>query len=292
MELSQSTASVVPWRIAAILTCHNRREKTIACLRALRDQRGQQAESSAVGRQLNGKDFVIKVFVVDDGSQDGTAEAIRKIWPESTIIAGAGDLFWCGGMRVAWTNAATMDPDHYLLLNDDTTLYPGAVGALLGIAGPPDSRQIAVGAICNPGDGTWAYGGLQSDHSFPMPGSSPRPCRTLNMNAALVPRAVYRELGNLHGAYRHAMGDLDYGLMAHRRGIPILETTSFIGECETNSVEGTWRDRNLGRVARIKKLTHIKGLPLRDWFVYTRRNCGAQWLRFFLSPYVRILLGK
>jgi len=315
----------MPIRIAALLACHNRREKTVTCLRALRaqilpvrefcesqttedscqksevrsqksevpsDQQLSTSEPSLSAFSFQPSAYSINVFLVDDGSTDGTADAVREVWPEATIIQGNGNLFWCAGMREAWAEAAKTDPDFYLLLNDDTVLYPEAVASLLEVAPNPSSTLIAAGAIRDPESLAWAYGGLQSDHPFPMPDGTPRPCRTMNANCSLVPRKVFREIGMFHPAYRHAMGDMDYGLSATRQGIPILETPIFIGECRRNSSKGTWRDVELSRIDRWRKLMSPKGLPLRDWFAYCTRNCGWKWLRYFVSPYLRILFGK
>ena len=77
-------------RIAALLTRHNRRDKTTACLKSLRDQAGL----AELGVSL-------QVFLVDDGCTDGTATAALEIWPEAEIIKGDGHRYWCGGMRKA-----------------------------------------------------------------------------------------------------------------------------------------------------------------------------------------------
>jgi len=264
-------------QISVVLTCHNRKSKTIACLQSILAQK---------------VDATLSCFLVDDASTDGTAEAVSKLWPTACIIRGTGNLFWCGGMRVAWKQASSEDPDYYFLVNDDTVLLTDALQELLSLVPDPQSSRIGVGAICDPRTNQWTYGGLQSNHPFPRFPPSPRLCRTLNMNAALVPRSVFQRLGVLHRAYRHAMGDMDYGLRATEQGIEILETTTFIGQCPTNSPKGTWRDKTLGRAIRFKKVLHPKGLPPVDWFVYTRRNCGIHWLQYFFSPYFRILFKK
>ena len=136
--------------IAILLTCHNRREKTSGCLLSLRNQIGLAASV-----------FQLNIFLVDDGCNDGTAEAALKIWPSANIIAGDGTLFWCGGMRKAWSAAAAIDPDYYLLVNDDTVLFPQAVTELLTICPTPETPVIAVGAIRDPETGHWVYGGNQ-----------------------------------------------------------------------------------------------------------------------------------
>ena len=79
--------------IAVLLTCHNRKDKTLLCLKALYDQEG-----------LN-SDYLIEVFLVDDASTDGTAAAIKDKFPLVNIIQGNGYLFWNQGMRLAWKTA-------------------------------------------------------------------------------------------------------------------------------------------------------------------------------------------
>jgi len=267
-------------QIAALLTCHNRSAETSACLLSLRNQ-----------TTLGDPSVQLHVFLVDDGCTDNTVEVALKICPEAKIIRGDGTLYWCGGMRVAWSAAAATDPAYYLLLNDDTLLYPEALQDLLAICPTPETTAIAVGAICDPHTGEWTYGGLQSDKPFIDNADSPRLCRTMNANCALVPRAVFKGIGMFLHAYQHAMGDMDYGLLASKRGIRVLETPAFIGECKRNSVAGTWRDNSLPRVERMKKLLSHKGLPPRAWLFYCRRNCGHEWVRYFITPYLRVLLG-
>ena len=123
------------FQIAALLTCHNRRDQTSACLRSLRKQIGLAASA-----------FKLNVFLVDDGCTDGTVDEALEIWPDATIIAGDGNLYWCGGMRKAWEAAAETDPDFYLLLNDDIFLFQSAITSLLDVSGGPLARVIAVGA--------------------------------------------------------------------------------------------------------------------------------------------------
>ena len=267
-------------KIAALLTCHNRRDQTSACLRSLRKQIGLAASA-----------FKLNVFLVDDGCTDGTVDEALEIWPDATIIAGDGNLYWCGGMRKAWEAAAETDPDFYLLLNDDIFLFQSAITSLLDVSGGPLARIIAVGATCDPDSREWTYGGLESDHAFNEGTRLPRRCRTMNANCVLVPRAVFTEIGMFYAIYRHAMGDMDYGYTASKRGIAVFETPFFVAECRRNPAGGTWRDRSLPRIKRFKLLLSPKGLPPKEWLHYCRRNYGFWWPRYVVSPYVRVLLG-
>ena len=84
--------------VAILMACHNRREKTMACLDAL-------LTSDLV------TDTALEVFLIDDGSTDGTSNAVSSLYPAVHLIAGDGNLYWNGGMRVAF--AAAMHKGFY-----------------------------------------------------------------------------------------------------------------------------------------------------------------------------------
>lgn len=265
--------------IAAVLTCHNRREKTLECLRHL------------MAQELPGQER-ITITLMDDGSIDGTADAVKAAYPSATVLHGDGSLFWCGGMRAAWGEAATSDPDYYFLLNDDTMLNSLALASLLEITSAPEARRIAVAAIRDPDSGQRSYGGYLGDGTPVEVTGKPEPCEIFNANAALVTRAVYRELGIFHDAYTHAMGDVDYGYQATRRGIAVIQSPTILGTCPRNPLSGTWKNRELSRRERFRRLQSTKGLPWREWVVYNRRNRGWLWPWRSITPWLRIMLGR
>lgn len=77
--------------LAIIMTCHNRIKVTLNCLKALYNQ----------------KTF-FQVYLVDDGSRDGTSKAVKKQYPSVKILQGDGNLFWVGGMYLAFAEAIKM----------------------------------------------------------------------------------------------------------------------------------------------------------------------------------------
>ena len=68
-------------RIAALLTSFNRKKKTLDCLAELH-------------RQVLPEDLDLTVFLTDDASPDGTAEAVREAFPEVVLLRGDGNLYW------------------------------------------------------------------------------------------------------------------------------------------------------------------------------------------------------
>ena len=93
-------------RIAAVMAVHNRRALTLACLDSLRTQ------------QLPGA--TLDVFVLDDASTDGTAEAVTQHHPDVRLLRGDGHLYYNGGMRRALDQAMAGDTGATADWNDST----------------------------------------------------------------------------------------------------------------------------------------------------------------------------
>lgn len=274
--------------LAVLMTCHNRRELTVRCLESLRAQTD---------------DANISLFLVDDGSSDGTAEAVRAAWPDAHVIPGNGSLFWNGGMRLAWDTAAQADGfDHYLWLNDDVVLEPGAIARLLREAAElagPDGAIIVAGSTRGPQGDEVTYGGQQRpDARRPLrltvvpPGPTPIPVESVSGNIVLVSAAAFARLGNLSPAFVHIFGDLDYGLMARAAGIPVYAGSGFFGECEGPDMSGTSLDPRLTRLRRLRlRWREERKVHARDWrtFVAHHGQAGPLGFVYTLTPWWRIL---
>jgi len=214
--------------IAVLMTCHNRVETTLRCLRALHAARPPEGMRT-------------RVFLVDDGCTDGTGDRVRSEFPGTNVIPGSGDLYWAGGMRLAWSVAAKEDPDHYLWLNDDSLLFPDALTVLGQASLAQGSRAILCGAFRSPTTGKLSYGGKREGSGEPIePDGTLQDCDIVNGNCVWVPRDVFRQLGNFDPVFTHAIADFDYGLRAKARGIPCKVAPVVLGECEFHPSLPRW----------------------------------------------------
>lgn len=282
-------------RLAALLTCHNRKSMTLACLEALFNQ-----ELPAKVR--------IDVYLVDDGSKDGTTEAVVQSYPQVKILQGNGNLFWNGGTRVAFAEAMQSDYDYYLWLNNDTFLYPNALSKLLEtchklrIQG--EHRPLVAGSTCDPHTKTLTYGGVVRRSQWrPLkfdlvePGEEAKRCDTINGNCVLIPREVAQVAGNLEPAFTHYAGDWDYGLRAGQQGCTVWIAPGYVGTCSQNYKPGSEADSPIDLGEGVKKLTQPKGLsvkeqvlhPFSEWKVFAQRHAGLFWPIYWLIPYRRLL---
>lgn len=277
-------------RIAVLMTCFNRREQTLRCLANLRSQIVSDVEQER---------FHLMTILVDDGSTDGTSDAIRLHFPEVQVISGDGNLYWNQGMRVAFDRALEQGYDAYLWLNDDTMLYPHAIARLVHAARGLQAlgtTAIVTGSMCDHTDGKLSYGGFRWREGWrrelvPVepPALVPVACDTMNGNCTLVPHEIAAVVGNLDAAFQHSFGDMDYGFRARRAGFAVYVAPGFVGSCSDNPPGGTWRDRRASFSRRWQHLNSPKGSPFKEWSLYCQRHLGALWPLYSVSPYVKTL---
>lgn len=264
--------------VAVLLTCHDRRSETLACLAALAAQLTTAS---------------LRVHLVDAGSRDGTADEVERRFPDVTVLRRGRELYWNSGMRAAWEHARSEHVDAYLWLNDDTHLDSDALERMLAIH-TEEPGAIVVGAVRDPTTGAVTYSGVERpDPRRPLafrrvrPGDVPRAVETMNGNCVLVPRAVVDRIGLLDAVFTHGMGDFDYGLRARAAGFEVLLAPGTMGTCAANAPSD---ERTVG-----EELDHLrgpKGLPPREWRVFAQRWAGPLWPLYFVSPYARRLVRR
>lgn len=271
-----------------MMTCHNRAACTVACLESIHAQIGLS-------------DHDVSVVVVDDGSSDGTSHLVARRFPDVKLHHGDGNLFWAGGMRRAFEIARAMNPDVYVWVNDDTVLAADALVMLLdnsrGVDTALDAATIVVGATRDPITGDTSYSGWRRRGACAPghfdkvpPNGEPVLCDTFNGNCVLISSEVVRRIGILDPAFTHSMGDFDYGLRATDAGCKIVLAPRHVGVCQSNLGSGSWVDETLGVRDRWRRLCGPKGLPPKEWLVFTRRHHGVLWPLYWLNPYAKFLL--
>ncbi len=263
--------------IAVLMTCFNRRETTLRCLRSLLSQ--------AIS-----ENYGIQVFLTDDGSSDGTGDAVRDEFPEVTVLQGDGNLYWAGGTGMAWD--AARPAAFYLWLNDDVELRPGAINTLLTAYGESaDPSTIIVGATCDPNSGKTCTGGMIRESWYNVSVITPQDkvseCDTFNGNIVLVPSQAEQRVGGLDKAYTHFFADGDYGLRASRLGIPLLVAPGHLGECELNPLANSTFDSQISFRQRWKKMCGPKGYrPPRQWWAFVRSHAPRPKVVYWIIPYI------
>ena len=109
--------SSAPSLIAIIVLTWNQRDLTLDCLDSL--------------VQMDYPADRLHLIVVDNNSEDGTAQAIRERYPQVKVLENGDNLGFAEGNNVGIRHAMERDVDYVMLLNNDTVVDSTMVKALL-----------------------------------------------------------------------------------------------------------------------------------------------------------------
>lgn len=270
-------------KIAVLLATYNRKEKTVSCLQRLYDQELREGVS-------------IEVFLTDDNSTDGTRAAIRQHFPRVRIFKGSGSLFWAGGMRNSWKNARTVDPDYYLLLNDDTLLTENAVERILAyydVQGK-DPDTIAIGSTMEYSNQVVSYGGRKLYHPKKVQSyiayseTEYLDCDMANANIMMVTRQIVHEIGMLSECYTHSIADFDYTLRAKKAGFKTVVMPGVLGNC-IDDHGYNWSSSEVSLKNRLKYLKSPKGLAYKEYMGFIRQHFPSHIAEAFIKLWLKTL---
>ena len=213
-----------------LVACRNRRDLTVRAITTF------AAAATAVGANA---DFT----VFDDGSTDGTAEALVALELPVLRIAGDGSAFWSRSMSEAEDHVLHVygDDGYVVWLNDDVELDGDFLEVALAAAESHPSA-VLVGAMRDPDTGQLTYSGFRSVGFHPLRGVQVEPngtlqsVDTLNGNLVFVPVKIARALGGIDGSLSHFGADTDYGFRVREEGFQLLLLPRMIGSCARNPV--------------------------------------------------------
>jgi len=277
-------------KLAILLTCYNRKQQTLSCLKRI---------YSAL-EKVSYLDF--EFYLVDDGSTDGTFDAVSSTFSDVNIIKSSGCLYWNRGMRLAWENASgDKDFDFYVWLNDDVELHNDSFEILFNDYKELKNKKSILCGLCESKDHRITYGGylLESRQRIISNGKT-QECDYFNGNFVLIPRSVFLEVGMLDKIFHHSKGDFDYGLRAKKYGIKSYVTSCIVGCCERHDFLPIWCNTKCNFFKRFSFFyTPLGPEPFQN-FIFEKRHFGL-FLAIFhiftihlrlLFPWLWKLLGK
>ena len=264
--------------IATLLTVFNRKDQTLKCLTEL-------------FRQSIPNGCELKVYLTNDGCTDGTPEAVKELFPQVKVIDGDGSLFWNRGMWTAWDVASKdRDYDFYLWLNDDTTLYPNALNTLLEISERKENKAIVVGACQDTATQSKITYGGRDKNGLVVPNGNVAEVSCINGNIVLVPRFVFKILGNLDHYYTHSKGDFDYSIRAVKAGVKMYQVGSPLGMCDVHPSLDKWCNPEIPFRQRWKMLHKPNGMPPKEIFHLEKQLSITKASCHFLMVYIRCIV--
>ncbi len=255
-------------RVAIVMPVHNRREITLRLLRSL--------------ARIDRSGLEVRVIVVDDGSTDGTGEAIRRDFPAVQIETGDGTLHYTAGTNRGLAAALRLDPRYIVAMNDDAIVHRDFLQQLVACAGA--HPEAIVGALLLRWDlphrvfqvaPTWSTrrGGWQIPQQlafWELP-REPFPVEGIVGNCVLYPAAAVRKVGLMdERRFPHAYSDIVYAAAMRRAGWRPLVAPRALVWCQPNEVPLPLHTLPVTRVLRTLLLDarHPRNL---------RRELGVRW---------------
>ncbi|MFI5481971.1 glycosyltransferase family 2 protein [Streptomyces rubiginosohelvolus] len=281
-----------PVHLAVLMTSHDRRARTLSALRALEEQRGLPARTT------------LGVHLVDTGSTDGTPEAVRLRHPAVEVMSAGADVSRNQALRIASRNSRSGGGGggplggtpggpshawtHQLWLDDGVELFRDALATLLRTSEAAGSDAVVVGAVRNAYGDTVYSGRRGRSLTLVEPGAHrPERCDTYDGRVVLVPRAVYDLVGDPDKVFRHRMGDYDHGRRARRAGVAAFVAPGHAGECVDGPAAPGSREPGIGVREALRRVTSVRELPPRQWWVYCLRHTWPWAPYLMVSPYAR-----
>lgn len=277
-------------KIAVILTCFNRKQQTLSCLKSLFEARDNY--------QLK---IDLHIYLTDDGCTDGTADAVRESFPTEniTILRGDGNLFWAGGMRFAWKEALKKHDEwtYYLLINDDTDMLENLFSELFSSQAYCQKHfgkeGLISGVCCSKSDHSavtysgevWINRFLATSKLLKASGV-PQRCDMTNANILLVPKYVVDIIGIFDNAYIHGNADFDYAMRANKSHIPVLISGNVCGACDND---------HISYFERVQKVTSMTLKERKSYFSFPPRSGEdhVTWVRKHAPVrYPMVLFGR
>jgi len=270
--------------VALLMTVHHRKAKTLSFL-------------SECFRQIDALSaddrYSFSFYLNDDGSTDGLYNDVVEKFPQVHLIRTSGDRFWCGGLRTAWAEAAKEDFDYYLWLDYDLDMSGDAFSVLLDNSAFLRDRAIVVGSISDT-KGKLIYGGrtrygklIEPDPVIPVA------CSIMDGNMVLIPKSVFETLGYMDERYRQYLWDFDYGARAVKADITRVIAPGVLATCRRHKEIPIWRNPKYSLAQRYAAILRPKGMPLKQDFLYRRRNFGlVQAIVHFLELNFQVVFPK
>lgn len=172
-----------------------------------------------------------RVLLVDNGSTDGTAEAVRAEFPDVEVLRLPTNLYFAGGVNEGMRRALEAGAGSILLLNNDVVLERGALDIMVRSL-DADPRRAAISPriyYYDPPDVIWFAGGQVGglglirhrgvnvkDQKFR---DAAGPTEYVSLAAALLARSALERVGLLDPDYVMYVEDVDWSARAREGGL-------------------------------------------------------------------------
>ncbi|WKZ25980.1 MAG: glycosyltransferase family 2 protein [bacterium] len=238
----------------------------------------------------------IDVTIVDDGSNDGTYEFIKKNYPKVRLIKGDGNLWWTGSLYRGIRDIVnrSSENDYILTINNDCTFNRKYVSSLVKVA--KNDLKFIVGS-CVLDNNTkkvwdagvnikWNYLSFSSDYKrnkYDIKHNMlcSKIFDTLSSKGTLFPISLIRKIGNFDKKnFPHYLSDYDYFYVAKKSGyIPVVSYKSLV----MNKIERTGMGDSIKQNMSFREYYNLlfsrkSKVNIVDHFKFVKKHCPTNYL--------------
>lgn len=278
-------------KVEIVAPVHNRRAITLQCLSSL--------------SKIETRGLDVHVVIVDDGSSDGTSEAIRKEFPKVEIVKGDGSLWFTEGTNVGVRAALKNNPDYVLMMNDDQVFdskflqymvetaekYPRSiVGSLLLLWDTPH-KLFQTSPRWETFSGGWRHWQRQTVWTIPEKAWE---VGVIAGNCLLIPVQAIKEVGLMNSKRYPNFGDAEYTPRLRKNGWKLLIEPRARVFCQPNNLPGKVGKMSFREKinALIFNLGHIHNLRRRFYANLDGAPSKLQGAAAFCAFFIRAALNK
>jgi len=248
----------------------------------------------------------LEVVIVDNGSLDGSSDAIHLRFPQTHFIVNPRNLGFAKGSNQGMEWALERGIRYVLLLNGDARVHPNTIRELLAVVFAEDDKVVAcpriyLGNANSVTNRLWfasgtvkLWAGLFQNPAFNQPDSPrwsvPRDMEYASGCCMLIPASVLQNVGMLDEAFFAYCEDIDFSLRVRKAGFRLRYVpTAYLWHGSKGRTDRThtaiyrylatrnnlWVVRKHG--SRLDVLACLCVLPLRSLFRIARMVTSAEW---------------
>lgn len=207
--------------LVSVVLNWNGRDDTLRCVSTLVDERSDRL-----------------LLVVDNGSYDGTLEAVQERWPTVQTLQTGTNLGFAGGMNAGLRWSLARGAQHVAITNNDVVCPPGALDGLLSVLDSRTALSPEIRYLDNP-ERVWFGGGvvdwscnwprhLQSGPDHLSSDSRLRPSEILAGCFVIASASVWEKVGLFDESYFLIFEDSDWSLRARAAGVGLAVDTGTV----------------------------------------------------------------
>ncbi len=207
--------------VVAVIPCHNERDSVLSCL-----------------THLSSHHPGVRAVLIDDGSSDGTSDAVKEAHPDVVVVNGDGSLWWTGAVNLGIARARHLNATHILLLNNDTTVQPGGIAQLHKSSKLAGDAIVGAAVARSFADGPELFGGVFNYRGLdyyrepqPLDRHGLSDATWLPGHALIVPLGVFDTIGLPDAArFPHYWGDVDFTINAAKAGFRLALNPAVVAQ--------------------------------------------------------------